>query len=252
MPDQHDDLAKARTWLDRAATWLAAQASKDPYAAALIGTGYSQLAMIEQGAAASAGAAEDNARIFGLQSVVADAHRAMESRMQAEQAEIELRTQKLAELDVATLAASGQRQARAEAEARPHDGEDLLRRAADLLNSWSTGWEGEQPEDVPATQQWLREYHQQPHPDADQCAVCNPQPGDSVPDEPTPRGEAAYLLEGDDEVFTEAEPVIVPCTCCASAYLPVFHAMRCVSGIDDGGCGHSHAEHVAAREAGRG
>lgn len=124
------DLHCGRGWLARASDVLTGaedylSAVEYAHAAAVIGNGYVQLAGAEQQAAASAGAAQDNARIFELQSVVADAHRAMEDRMRAEQAEIELRTQKLAQLNpyAATLAAAGQREERAEAEARPHVGD---------------------------------------------------------------------------------------------------------------------------------
>jgi hypothetical protein len=92
-------------------------------AAAAIGSGFVDLASVELQAKISAASAQENARIFELQSVIAEAHEAMADRMRAEQAEIELRTAKLAELDVATLAASGLREKRAEAEARPHDDE---------------------------------------------------------------------------------------------------------------------------------
>lgn len=43
------------------------------------------------------------------------------------------------------------------------------------------------------------------------------------------------------------------CACCVSSILPVFHGgAGCVSGLNEGGCGHSHAEHLAARGGNRG
>lgn len=91
---------------------------------------------------------------------------------------------------------------------------------------------------------------------AAEVITAKPEPITMFPADPT--WAAAFFR--DQQTAEEArphddEPVIVACTCCAGSYLPVFHGARCVSGtgdLEDGGCGHSHAEHVAARESGRG
>lgn len=154
-----DDSATARLLLEEAAERLdehsgAMSVAEYAQASAAVATGYAQLAALGLNMATAEGAAKQNAQILEMQSVVADAHRAMEDRMRAEQAEIEQRTRKLAELDAATLAASGQRQPRAEAEARPHD-DGVVWIAADangpihaavsqaLAQAWATDNEGD-------------------------------------------------------------------------------------------------------------
>ena len=72
----------------------------------------------------------------------------------------------------ATLDAAAERVRRAAAEARPHDHDSLLDRAADVLTTLSTGWEGEPPDGVAEAEQWLREFRKQ---HVAGCAVCNPE-----------------------------------------------------------------------------
>lgn len=128
QPKHLEDLHEGRGWLNRAAEMLDScedhvSDAEFARAAAAIGDGFIQLAAVQLQAEMGAGAAEHNQRILEMQSVIADAHRALEGRVRAEKAEIEARTAKLAELDAATLAASGLRERRAAAEARPHDDE---------------------------------------------------------------------------------------------------------------------------------
>jgi len=68
--------------------------------------------------------------------------------------------------------AHAERVRRAAAEARPHDHDSLLDRAADVLTTLSTGWEGEPPDGVAEAEQWLREFRKQ---HVAGCAVCNPE-----------------------------------------------------------------------------
>lgn len=158
---QSEDFNLGRGWLNRAAEMLDScedhvSDAEFARAAAAIGAGFIQLAAAEREAAAqafvddrhAAERAEDLERLAAnrtedlerigaadakawkhqdaeaeVRTAVIEAHRAMTARMQAEQAEIAQRTEALAALDVAGLSAAGQRQARAEAEARPHDDE---------------------------------------------------------------------------------------------------------------------------------
>ncbi|GAB3156476.1 hypothetical protein GCM10027258_62970 [Amycolatopsis stemonae] len=99
MPDQGELTSvfecarEGRRFLDQAAERLEHVSGSGEFAqaAATIGCGYVQLAVLELQAEAGAGAAQHNERILEMQSVVADAHRALEGRVRAEQAEIELR-----------------------------------------------------------------------------------------------------------------------------------------------------------------
>lgn len=68
------------------------------------------------------------------------------------------------------------------------------------------------------------------------CPGCNGWHLTSQPSRPVP----SKLIE----LKVEPEPV---CACCMSRYLPVLHNARCASGLDVGGCGHRHAQHLAAR-----
>lgn len=139
------DLAKARNWLLAAERRFEDVDPSAAHAAAMIGAGFVQLAAVVQTARFQAAVdarheaerAADLERISAadekvwahqdaeaeVRTAVVEAHQAMTAKMQAEEAEIERRIALLGELDVATLAASGQRQERAATEARPHDGE---------------------------------------------------------------------------------------------------------------------------------
>lgn len=159
-----EDLNLGRGWLNRAAEMLDAcedhrSDAEFARAAAAIGNGFIRLAAAEREAAAQAFVDERHAveRVEDLERIatnrtedleriaaadakawehqdseaevrdaVVEAHRAMTARMRAEQAEVEQRAGVLAALDVAGLAAAGQREKRAEAEARPHDDKPVL------------------------------------------------------------------------------------------------------------------------------
>lgn len=158
-----EDLHQGRGWLNRAAEMLDScedhvSDAEFARAAAAIGSGFVDLASVELQAKISAASAQENARIFELQSVIAEAHEAMADRMRAEQAEIELRTAKLAELDVATLAAAGLPERRAEAEARPHDDEpvNLCETDADLAARFA-GQIGELTSRIEDALSWFHE-----------------------------------------------------------------------------------------------
>lgn len=129
MPDQHDDLAKARKYLDMAAVVLEAKApelaqhemrpSDWAMLAATIGTGYAHVASVEQWANARD---EDIARWTQQREdarpndeVVEEANRLALERERRELALVEQRSDLLAALDL--------RDQRQREEARPHDDE---------------------------------------------------------------------------------------------------------------------------------
>lgn len=141
-----DNTAKAQRWLDTAANNLVTvggglEPGEYIRAAAAIGFGYSQLAHLDEQRVNRADDLQRHAeertadleRIAGADAklwahyeteaatsaAVAEAHRAMTARMDAERVEIEQRTTALAALDAAALGNSGRR----ERSPRPNDGD---------------------------------------------------------------------------------------------------------------------------------
>jgi len=144
---QPSDLDLGRDWLERSAFSVdhvdrAARPDALEFArvAAMIGSGFVQLGAIAQ---VAAWRAEDLARIAAEREaesendeVVREANRLALARERAELDLVEQRKALLGELDVSTLAASGLREQRDAAEARPHDdGPSLADRLITIANS---------------------------------------------------------------------------------------------------------------------
>lgn len=143
-----EDLHQGRGWLNRAAEMLDScedhvSDAEFARAAAAIGNGFIQLAAVER---TTAWRAEDLARWTADREaerendeVVRETNRLILARERGELALVEQRTSALAALDVAALAASGQREKRAEAEALPHDDEPKPPRCTGCFGPFSDG-----------------------------------------------------------------------------------------------------------------